>query len=238
MRVVFHQDGVLSQFEGYEELAELNWNMYEKRYGDISRLDRILEDEGDTPNAYKASKQADVLMLFYLLSADALSSIFGRLGYVFEPAAIPRSIDYYLKRTSHGSALSRVVHSWVLARSDRERSWEFFEDALRSDLDDTQGGTTREGIHLGAMAGTVDVLQRCYLGIETRDDVIRFNPLLPVEVRSLSLDIRYRQRLMNVAVADGQFTVTLSDSGEGTVRVGLNDEVVELAPGDRRQLTL
>jgi trehalose/maltose hydrolase-like predicted phosphorylase len=88
------------------------------------------------------------------------------------------------------------------------------------------------------MAGTVDVLQRCYLGIETRDDVIRFNPLLPVEVRSLSLDIRYRQRLMNVAVADGQFTVTLSDSGEGTVRVGLNDEVVELAPGDRRQLTL
>jgi alpha,alpha-trehalase len=238
MRVVFHEDGVISQFEGYEGLMELNWDVYQDRYGDISRLDRILENEGDTPNAYKASKQADVLMLFYLLSADALSSIFGRLGYVFEPAAIPRSIDYYLKRTSHGSALSRVVHSWVLARSDRERSWEFFEDALRSDLDDTQGGTTREGIHLGAMAGTVDVLQRCYLGIETRDDVIRFNPLLPVEVRSLSLDIRYRQRLMNVAVADGQFTVTLSDSGEGTVRVGLNDEVVELAPGDRRQLTL
>jgi alpha,alpha-trehalase len=217
---------------------ELNWDVYRDRYGDISRLDRILENEGDTPNAYKASKQADVLMLFYLLSADALNSIFERLGYVFEPTAIPRSIDYYLKRTSHGSTLSRVVHSWVLARSDRERSWEFFEDALRSDLDDTQGGTTREGIHLGAMAGTVDVLQRCYLGIETRDDAIRFNPLLPAEVRSLSLDIRYRQRLMNVAVADGHFTVTLSDSGQGTVRVGLNDEVVELSPGDRRQLTL
>ena len=71
MRVVFHEDGVISQFEGYEELAELDWDAYRDRYGDISRLDRILEEEGDTPNAYKASKQADVLMLFYLLSADA-----------------------------------------------------------------------------------------------------------------------------------------------------------------------
>ena len=119
MRVVFHEDGVISQFEGYEELAELNWSAYRERYGDISRLDRILEDEGDTPNAYKVSKQADVLMLFYLLSADALASIFERLGYAFEPDAIPRSIEYYLQRTSHGSTLSRVVHSWVLARSDR-----------------------------------------------------------------------------------------------------------------------
>ena len=58
-------------------------------------------------------------------------------------------------------------------------SWEFFEDALRSDLDDTQGGTTSEGIHLGAMAGTVDLVQRCYLGIETRNDVIWFDPSSP-----------------------------------------------------------
>jgi alpha,alpha-trehalase len=177
-------------------------------------------------------------MLFYLLSADALSSIFERLGYPFDSETIPRSIGYYLQRTSHGSTLSRVVHSWVLARSDRQRSWEFFEDALRSDLDDIQGGTTGEGVHLGAMAGTVDVVQRCYLGIVTRDDVIWFDPLLPTEVRSLSLDICYRRRWMNVTVADGQFTLDISDSGEGAVRVGLDGEVVELSPGDRRQLTL
>ena len=178
MRVILHEDGVISQFEGYEELAELNWSAYQERYGDISRLDRILEDEGDSPNSYKVSKQADVLMLFYLLSADTLGSIFERLGYAFEPDAIPRSIDYYLQRTSHGSTLSRVVHSWVLARSNRQCSWEFFENVLRSDLDDTQGGTTAEGIHLGAMAGSVDLIQRCYLGIETNNDVIWFNPVL------------------------------------------------------------
>ena len=238
MRVVFHEDGVISQFEGYEELAELNWSGYRDRYGDISRLDRILEDEGDTPNAYKASKQADVLMLFYLLSTEDLGSIFERLGYAFDADTIPRSIEYYLRRTSHGSTLSRVVHSWVLARSNRQCSWEFFEDALRSDLDDAQGGTTAEGIHLGAMAGSVDVLQRCYLGIETSDDAIWFNPVLPTEVRSLSVDICYRQRWMLVTVVDGQFTVELAHSSEGTVRVGLDGVVVELSPGDHRQLML
>jgi trehalose/maltose hydrolase-like predicted phosphorylase len=238
MRVVFHEDGVISQFEGYEKLAELDWDSYRARYGDISRLDRILEGEGDTPNAYKVSKQADALMLLYLLSADSLSSILQRLGYALAPDAIDRSIDYYLARTSHGSTLSRVVHSWVLDRTDRQDSWEYLEEALRSDLDDTQGGTTGEGIHLGVMAGTVDVVQRCYLGIETRDGVIWFTPRLPGEVRGLSLGICFRRHWMNVTIADGRFTVEIPDWGEGTVSVGLDGEVAQLSPGDRRHLAL
>jgi trehalose/maltose hydrolase-like predicted phosphorylase len=177
-------------------------------------------------------------MLFYLLSADELRAIFEQLGYAFAPDSIPRTIDYYLQRTSHGSTLSRVVHAWVLARSDRERSWEFFEDALLSDLDDTQGGTTSEGVHLGAMAGTLDLVQRCYLGIEIRDDVLWLNPLLPAEVRSLTLDLRYRRRWMNLAVDNGEFTVKVQDWGDGAVRVGLGGKVVELHPGERRQLRL
>ena len=66
------------------------------------------------------------------------------------------------------------------------------------------------------MAGTVDLLQRCYLGIETRDDAIWFNPCLPAEIQSLELDIRYRQRWMNLTVANGQFTVEVEGWGEGS----------------------
>jgi len=111
MRLCFHDDGIISQFEGYERLEELNWEEYRKKYGDIQRLDRILEAEGDTPNRYKLSKQADVLMLFYLFSSEELSELFSRLGYTFDYETIPRNISYYLKRTSHGSTLSQVVHS-------------------------------------------------------------------------------------------------------------------------------
>jgi alpha,alpha-trehalase len=238
MRIVFHEDRVISQFEGYENLSDLDWDGYRARYGDISRLDRILEGEGDTPNAYKVSKQADVLMAFYLLSAEALGSILERLGYEPAPDTIARSIDYYLPRTSHGSTLSTVVHSWVLARRDPERSWHFFQEALRSDLEDAQGGTTCEGVHLGVMAGTVDLVQRCYLGIEIREHVIWFNPLLPAEIRSLALEICYRGRWMSLGVADGQFTVAVSHREDGPVHVGLEGQVVELAPGEYRQLAL
>lgn len=109
-------------------------------YGTLYRLDFLLEAEGDMPNRYKMSKQVDVLMLFDLFSADELRELFARLGYPFESAAIPRTIDYYLRRTSEGSTLSRVAHAWVLARSDRPASWDVFRRALRSDISDVQDG--------------------------------------------------------------------------------------------------
>src|SRR5207244_3900299 len=42
MFVPFHGDGIISQFEGYEDLDELDWDAYREKYGNIQRLDRIL----------------------------------------------------------------------------------------------------------------------------------------------------------------------------------------------------
>ena len=176
-------------------------------------------------------------MLFYLFSDGEVESLFERLNYDLEPGTILRTIEYYLPRTSHGSTLSKVVHSWVLA-SDREGSWTLFEDALRSDLDDTQGGTTAEGVHLGAMAATVDLMHRCYLGIETRDDVIWFDPVLPTELRRLALDIHYRGHTLIVTVAEEVFTVEVAPGSYGSARLGLGGQVIELLPGDRHQIGL
>ncbi|MGP3964245.1 pyridoxamine 5'-phosphate oxidase family protein [Nonomuraea sp. 3N208] len=189
LRVDFH-DGVISQFSGYADLEELDWH----RYRGVRRLDRALEADGDDVNRYKASKQADTLMLCYLLTGDELTGILRRLGYPVEPGLIPRTVSYYLERTSHGSTLSAVVHAWVLARANRAQSWRFFTEALHSDIKDVQGGTTAEGIHLGAMGGTLDLLQRCYLGLELRRDGLRLDPLLPGRLGVLSMPIRFRGR--------------------------------------------
>jgi len=238
MRVVLQTNGIISQFEGYEDLAELDWKGLKDKYGDIQRLDRVLEAEGDTPNRYKASKQADVLMLFYLLSAEELSEIFEQLGYPFEYETIPKNIDYYMQRTSHGSTLSRVVHSWVLARSDRSRSWKLFCEALQSDVSDIQGGTTPEGIHLGAMAGTVDQLQRGYTGIVTRGDVLYFNPCLPDDLNRLKLKIRYRSHFLEVELTTEILRVRSIRSGEDPFKIGVYDKVYELPPGSGREFSL
>ncbi|GIW73371.1 MAG: family 65 glycosyl hydrolase [Planctomycetota bacterium] len=133
MKICFH-DGVISQFEGFEQLQELDWERYRARYRQIERLDRILKAEGDSPDRYKVSKQADVLMLWYLLTPRQLRQIFRRLGYPFDDGMLARHLAYYEPRTSHGSTLSKVVHASLVDRLDRARGWELFCEALRSDI--------------------------------------------------------------------------------------------------------
>ena len=238
MFVPFHGDGIISQFERYEELEEFNWDAYRQRYGNIMRLDLILEAEGDTPNRYKLSKQADVLMLFYLFSSEALVDIFARLGYRFDGSMIPKNIDYYLQRTSNGSTLSGIVDAWVYSRSSRRRSWALFKQVLKSDVNDIQGGTTSEGIHLGAMAGTLDLIQRCYTGIEVRDDELWLNPLLPDELSRLGFQLRYRRHSLHVDIADGMLSVASEPALTDPITIRLKGETRRLAPGETVQIAL
>ena len=179
MFVPFHGDGIISQFEGYEDLEELDWDAYRAKYGNIQRLDRILRAEGKDPNRYKVTKQADTVMLFFLFRQDELREIFGRLGYDYRADTLTRNVEYYDRRTSHGSTLSFVTHAGVLAALDPESSWDRFLVALHSDVDDIQGGTTKEGIHMGVMSGTLDLMQRNYAGTHIHDGVLHFDPQLP-----------------------------------------------------------
>jgi trehalose/maltose hydrolase-like predicted phosphorylase len=222
MYIPFLHDEIILQFDGFEKLKDLDWNEYRKKYGGTLRLDRILEKEGDSPNNYKVSKQADALMLFYLFSADELISFFRQLGYNFTPASIPKNIDYYREITSHGSTLSQVIFSWVSARYNRKQSWHSFKKALLSDFNDVQGGTTPEGIHLGAMAGTVDIIQRCYTGMEIRNDVLWFKPQLPEEIEELKFQIRYRSHWIKLRFNQKKMWIDFDKGWAEPVEININ----------------
>ena len=238
MYVPFHSDGVMSQFEGYGELKELDWEHYRDRYGDIERLDLILEAEDDATNCYKLAKQADVLMLPYLLGHEGLIAILQRLQYGFTQDRLNQTIEYYLARTAHGSTLSRVAHASVLAGLDADRAWDSFREALDADLDDTQHGTTRTGIHLGAMGGTIDVVQRSFAGLRFSGDTILFAPNLPTGLRAVAFEVLYRGHRLRVNLKDGHMSIASApgDAGPITVRVYGNDVV--LPPGRTRQFPL
>jgi alpha,alpha-trehalase len=238
MKLVFHEDGILSQFEGYDKLAELDWEAYRRRYGHLYRLDFILEAEGDTTNRYKLAKQPDVLMLFYLFSSEELRALFERLGYPWTYETIPRNVDYYARRSAHDSTLSRVADAWVLARADRPRSWDVFMEALVTDVADIQGGTTAEGIHLGAMAGTVDVLQRCYTGLELRGEVLWLNPRLPEPMRRLRLLVHYRGHTLGLDVTRERLRVSAERCAAPVMKVGFRDTVHALAADEVKEFAL
>ena len=234
MFVPFHGDGIISQFEGYEELDELDWDAYRAKYGNIQRLDRILRAEGKDPNRYKVTKQADTVMLFFLFRNDELGEIFGRLGYPFDADTVRRNVAYYDRRTSHGSTLSFVTHAGVLAAIDPESSWERFLVALHSDADDIQEGTTKEGIHMGVMAGTLDLVQRCYAGTFVRDGVLYFDPRLPSRLDDLSFPMQFRGTPLQVTLASDRLTLAVHPEGVSRpVRVGACGDVRELCPGER-----
>jgi alpha,alpha-trehalase len=232
LRVPINAEGIIGQFDGYDELEEFDWDRYREKYDDIHRLDRILEAEGDMLNRYKVSKQADVLMLFYLFSADELALLFEQLGYPYDHDTIPKNVEYYLARTSHGSTLSQVVHSWVLARSDRPRSWHLFQRALDSDIADIQGGTTPEGIHVGAMAGTVDLVQRCYLGIEMGANVVHFDPALPRDLRRIKVRLHYRNQILEIDVDHDVLRIRSGSLTTTPITIAYRGHYRDLAPGD------
>lgn len=238
MFIPFLNDGVIEQFEGFDKLKDLDWKKYHDQYGEILRLDRILEKEGDSVDNYKAVKQADVLMLFYLFSTEELDDIVHRLGYAFNAGEqVHANIAYYQKITSHGSTLSKLVYSWVLARSMGEKSWRSFSKAIVSDFQDIQGGTTAEGIHLGAMAGTVDLIQRCYGGIECRAEAIWFKPQLPEKVQRIKFRLRYRAHWLEVDITKSKLHLKSHGGWNATTTVVVHGRRYTLKEGQEKTFT-
>lgn len=194
LTLVISAEGIIAQFDGYFELKEIDWDYYKAKYGDIHRLDRILKAEGKSPDLYKVSKQADTLMLFYNLKPAVVSSLIRGMGYKLPEDYLSKNFDYYVQRTTHGSTLSPIVHAYVahlLGRSDL--AWELFKEALNSDYNDTQGGTTAEGIHAGVMASTVMMAIKAFGGVDFRDGTPIYNPQLPGHWKSLNFSFLFRK---------------------------------------------
>jgi alpha,alpha-trehalase len=169
-------------------------------------------------------------MLFYLFSRRELEALFARLGHTIEEDMLQTNIDYYMERTSHGSTLSRIVHAWVLCECDPDRAWEIFSESLLSDVGDIQGGTTAEGIHLGAMAGTVDIVERSFAGIQIYEDILYFCPNVPGEIERLELHIRYRGQALAITLEQDLLRVTAGGNPVDPVRIGMNDQIIEMPP--------
>jgi trehalose/maltose hydrolase-like predicted phosphorylase len=131
------------------------------------------------------------------------------------------------------------VHSWVLARARRTEAWIFAQEALKGDIADLQGGTTGEGIHLGAMAGTLDLVQRGLTGLETRSGALWLDPVPLPELSESSFAIRYQGHWgIRLTMRSGTLHIDMPASDRDPIDLQLRDRTVSVAPGESCDLRL
>jgi trehalose/maltose hydrolase-like predicted phosphorylase len=90
------------------------------------------------------------------------------------------------------------------------------------------------------MAGTVDMVQRCYAGVEVHDDVLRLSPRLPREITRLRFELRYRGH-WGVAVSCTQdlLRVQVRRDGAGPIQVAVpGHDIVTIQPGGSWEIPL
>jgi trehalose/maltose hydrolase-like predicted phosphorylase len=202
MNILISENGIISQFDGYFGLKELDWDSYRKKYGHINRMDRILKAEGKSPDQYKVIKQADVLMIFFLFPFDEIQQIFSGLGYKCDKALLRKNYRYYESHTSHGSTLSKVVHCYVahlLGLRKLSKNW--FSNVLEADVHDFKSGTTLEGIHTGIMGGSIDIVMRAFSGLRIGLKGIHLSPLMPDGWKSMRFPFRAKNTWFLVSVS-------------------------------------
>ncbi|MGL4695793.1 glycoside hydrolase family 65 protein [Enterococcus larvae] len=185
--------GVIAQYDGYFDLKEVDFDYYREKYGNIYRMDRILRAEGHSADDYKVAKQADSLMIFYNFRKEMVDRILEDLGYELPKDYLEKNLDYYLARTSHGSTLSRIVHAQLASIvEDKELAWKLYQEALYSDYQDIQGGTTAEGIHAGVMAATLFITLTTFAGIDIRQEALEIHPQLPEKWQKITFRLNIR----------------------------------------------
>jgi len=237
LTVPMSEEGILEQFEGYFELKELDWEFYQTEYGDIHRMDRILKAEGKSPNEYKVAKQADALMACYVLSGGEIKVILEQLGYHPPQDLLEKNFHYYLQRTSHGSTLSRLVHAFLANEiGEYELSWKLYLDAVRSDFMDIQGGTTKEGIHMGVMTGTALFVLSAYAGLNWIGEQLSLNPRLPSGWNEIRFKLFFRNDAYSFIITSDSMQVRVMDGDSESLLV--NGQEVQLTTGKWHEIEI
>ena len=234
LRLIVSDEGIIAQYDGYFDLKELDWDYYRKKYGNVYRMDRLLKAEGKSADEYKVAKQADMLMTFYNLEKTEVDTLLSDMGYQLPENYLQKNLDYYLQRTSHGSTLSRVVHAQLAQMINNQKlSWELYSDALSSDFNDIQGGTTGEGIHAGVMAGTIMIAITTYAGIQMKKEILEIKPQLPDGWESIRFQMQFKGVHYTFKVDNRNVTV----KADKAAKINLFDKEVNLTAGEVTEIT-
>jgi kojibiose phosphorylase len=177
---------LIEQFEGFFDLEDIDLDSYEPR---LLSMQVILGIEG--ANQRQVLKQADVLMLFYLLRQGALvtHTDLDHLEFVedralrnFQDARILQTNwNYYAPRTDHtyGSSLSPAIHAVLACELGKpQEAYQHFIRSALVDLADVRGNAA-EGVHAASAGGVWQAVVFGFGGVHLTPQGPIANPTLP-----------------------------------------------------------
>jgi len=171
------ESGLIEQFEGFFDLENVNLSDYEPR---TRPMQAVLGIE-DT-NRTQVIKQADVLMLLYLLRER------------YDRRTLQVNWDYYDPRTdhTHGSSLGPCIHAILACELGRPaEAYEHFMHAALVDLEDVRGNAC-DGIHAASAGGVWQAVVFGFAGLRLTADGPVAHPRLPDHWTRLRFRFQYR----------------------------------------------
>ena len=188
--------GLIEQFRGYFDLEEIDLHDHDTAVATLDvRLGWARLQE------LKALKQADVVMLLFLLWDE------------FAPAVRRANYDYYAPRTTHDSSLSPGMHALVAARlGDLAEAEDFLRRAARIDLDFTRKGWAGAagGVHIAALGSIWQALAFGFLGLRPTDEGLRVDPQIPPSWNTVVVPFTWQKSQLRFhADASGPLRATL-----------------------------
>ena len=88
------------------------------------------------------------------------------------------------------------------------------------------------------MAGSVDMVVRCYTGLEIRNDMLWLHPVLPPELAGVAFTVSYREQPIRLELTATSLRLTLPAGGATPITVMVEGEQATLSPGETRVFEL
>ncbi|MGO1058500.1 glycoside hydrolase family 65 protein [Planococcus sp. FY231025] len=193
-------DLVIPQDETYLQLPEIDLSKY-KNQAKVRTIYRDFNSEGI--NGIQVTKQADTVLLFYLLEQTFLHGD-ARLSN----AAKLANYRYYEPRTLHDSSLSLAVHA-VVANDlgEADKAYSLFRQACDIDLGEAMD-TSDEGIHAAAIGGIWTSAVFGFAGVRLSDEGLRINPHLPEHWSRMQFTILWQGTPLTLEITHESLKVT------------------------------
>ncbi|MFC1752259.1 glycoside hydrolase family 65 protein [Thermoproteota archaeon] len=215
MIILIGKNRIIEQFEGYFKLKKTILTKTDENGIPFMPPRLSSKDIAKT----QLIKQADVLMLLYLLN-DFFSEKTKQANY-----------NFYIGRTAHKSSLSASACSIVASEAgDLNRAYNLFNVSLRADISNLYGNT-HEGVHAASLGGTWQALVFGFGGASIRKGSLFINPLIPRSWDKLVFNLMWRNSLIKLDLTSDVIKVKVVSDKKRTIQLGIFDELTSLKSG-------